>query len=91
MVLRCTLKDYLSKLTAIENEKPFFDRKLVPNLQNISDHSGMSYSTISRIANNKGSHLNYKTGAKIIKAVRDCGFDMQVQDLIGLKEDPKLN
>ncbi len=86
MILYCTLKEYLSNLQASEEKKPLIDRKIVPNLSNINKTAEISYSTISRIANNKTSQLSYETGAKIIEAVRKYGFDMQVHDFISVRE-----
>lgn len=87
MTVYCTLKNYLNDLKAAEARKPFFDRRLVPSLRQISSMSDVSYSAISRIANNKVKRLDYETAGKIIKAVKDCGFDMKIHHMIDFKEE----
>ena len=86
LVVVCTLKQYLEKIDAIEKQKPIIKRRHVPTIKDISAELGMYYTTISRIANNKVRRLDYRTAAKIIKVLRNRGFDMQISDLINCIE-----
>ena len=82
-----TLKQYLAELEAIERSKPIEKQKKIPNLSEISRETGIHYTTISKLANNRAKRLDFKTAVRIIEYVRSLGHDMKLHDLIALRLD----
>lgn len=82
-----TLKQYLAEIEAIERQKPEVQQRKVPNLSEISRETGIHYTTISKMANNRAKRLDFQTAIKIIKYVRSLGHDMQLHHLIALRID----
>jgi DNA-binding Xre family transcriptional regulator len=87
-MLYINLNTYLSQLKAIENSKPAGAKRLkVPNITELAEAIGLHQTSLSRIANNRISHLNLEVGNKIIDELRRRGFEMRVTDLLVYRED----
>lgn len=80
------LKQFLVGLEVRESAKPKDARRKVPSLSDISRGTGISYPSISKLANNRAKRLDLNSAEKIIRYVRSLGFLMRVSDLIEFEE-----
>lgn len=76
------LKQYLASL----EEQEFKRGRKAPNLSDIHRGSGVSYATISRLANNKSKRLDYATASRIISYMRSQGYKMRIGDIVEFEE-----
>lgn len=91
-MLQVVLKEYLARLEREERRKPVEAQRRVPTMSDISRECGISFPTINRIANGHAKHLNLDTGNRIIKAVRERGFQMEIKNLlIFMPDENKTN
>lgn len=84
----CTLRKYLGELEALEGSK--VNGKHVPSMLEIGKDAGLSYRTVTRIANNHTLRLDYRTANKIINAVRKHGHDMRIHHMIDFMPDEEV-
>lgn len=91
IVFYCKVKQFLEEISALEMQKPIIERRHVPTIKDIAQESGMHYTTISRIVNNKVKKLDYGTASKIVTVLRNRGFVMKPSDVLDYKiiEDKK--
>ncbi|MGB0387111.1 MAG: hypothetical protein ACPGWR_20025 [Ardenticatenaceae bacterium] len=55
-------------------------------MADIARDTGVSYRAITRMANNETFRFDCKMAYKVIQAVRARGYEMQLSDLIAIKE-----
>ena len=77
-----TLKEYLAQLEREELSRSASKRKHVPNFSQLAEMSGLTFQTISKIANNRSKSLNFKTGERIIMSLRQAGFPTELSDIL---------
>lgn len=83
--LYITLKSYLDELDALEKSKPADQRRRVPGMEELAKAVGIHPVTLSNIANSNIQQLNLATGGRIITAIRQFGFPMEVTDLLAYR------
>lgn len=86
-----TLKEYLAQLEREQLSRSPSKRKHVPNFSQLAQMSGLTFQTISKMANNRSKSLNFKTGEVIIMSLRRAGFPTELHDILRfqMKEDSK--
>lgn len=77
-----TLKEYLAQLERQELMVLEKDRKHVPNFSELARMTGLTFKTISKLANNHGANLNKKTIELVITALREVGFKTDICDIV---------
>ena len=76
------LKEYLERLKREELVNQESERRYVPNFTEIARAAGLTFKTISKLANNGGSSLNKRTLALVITALREEGFNTKLSDIV---------
>lgn len=87
MGLIVVIDSYLAKLRALENDKPFEQRRAVPTQTELAETVGMTQSGLSKIFNNRVDAVSRDTLSKILAELRRRGFDTQVSDVLVYVED----
>jgi transcriptional regulator with XRE-family HTH domain len=77
-----TLKEYLAQLEREQLSRSASKRKHVPNFSQLAEMSGLTFQTISKIANNRSKSFNFKTRQLIIMYLRRTGFPTELRDII---------
>lgn len=77
-----TLKEYLSRLEATESIQPPDKRREIPTITALADEIGVSRVQLQRLVSNNTEGIKFDIGGKIIKAMRQRGFSMDVTDLL---------
>src|SRR5688500_17761186 len=80
-----TMKSYLGHLEALERSKPATSRRPVPTIGELAEELGIHRVTLSNIVNGNIQQLDLKTGGRLITAMRQRGFEMDVSDIIAYR------
>ena len=82
-----TLKEYLAQLEREELSRPENERRHVPNFSELGKMAGLTFKTISKLANNHSKSLNFTTGERIITALHQAGFSTELSDIITYQKE----
>lgn len=75
-----TLKAYLARLKAIEEQQPPAYRRHIPSLRELAKVVGIHPVTMTKLAGGKMESINLQTAARIMTEVRRRGFMMDIAD-----------
>lgn len=87
--IKVILKEYLAGLKEEEKHKPFGERKNIPNLMDISKESGISYSIVSRFANNQMRRFHLASITSILDALHSLGCEVEISDVLEYQKEKK--
>jgi len=87
MDMKIVLTDYLKKIKAEEKAKPLGQRRHIPTQTEIAEMAGVTKQAFSEIVNNNTVAVNRFALAASIKALRDCGFDTDFNDVLTYTDD----
>lgn len=82
LLICVALKDYLAQLHGIEASKPPSERRAVPTLTQLAKMAGIHRVTLTNLANNKIKLVNLSTLSALLNALRRCGFECTIPDLL---------
>ena len=80
------LKSYLATLEDVERFKPEAERRDVPTVTALAKDAGISRIQMQRIVGGDIQSLKLAVGAGIIRALRDRGFQTDVDDLLEYRD-----
>lgn len=80
-----TLKEYLAQLERQELALHKNKQRHVPNFSELAKATGMTFKTVSKLANNRGANLNKNTLTLIIIALREAGFPTNLSDIVSFQ------
>lgn len=76
------LNEYLSRLKALESAQSPDKRREIPTITALAEEIGVSRVQLQRLASNGTEGIQFDVGGKIIKAMRERGFQMDITDLL---------
>lgn len=80
--MHIVFRDYIARLEQSERAKPPGERRYVPTMGEVAEAIGVNPVTLSKLMSGKIHALNLETGGKIIRTMRQYGFEMVESDLV---------
>lgn len=81
-----TFRSYLMRLKEIERVKPADQQRKVPSVSELARLAGLKHNTGSRLMNGHVQTVSLDKLSKIICAMRELGFEMQLTDFLTFTE-----
>lgn len=82
LVLRVTLRDYLTRLEAAETVKLPSQRHKIPTIAELAHAAGVTRQALYNIAEGRVKMVNLETLGSVLSELRQRGFDTEVSDLL---------
>lgn len=85
--MKVRLKEYMTVLEAREILREEGEPKDVPSLSDLAAAAGVTFQTMSRLANNHGKQLSLELLSAVIAEFRRRGFDTRIEDVLAYEDE----